>query len=160
MVRLSELPNPNRLELSNGEVSTASIGGSCDGLRTLKLDSVDLKGDGLKALASLPKLTRLDLKLKEHYSLEQIRDWFPSLRQLLIDDSRIVESEIVSVADQLGKLERLEILNAKLTKTSIAEFVKMTGLKSLVLRKSGLDSKAETDLKKLMPKCKIEVRDY
>jgi len=160
LVRLSKLPNLTSLVLSKGEFSPDSISGSCAGLRTLKLDSVDLKGDGLKALASLPRLTRLDLNLKEHYSLEQIRDWFPNLRQLRIDDSRIVESEIFSVADQLGKLERLEILNAKLTKASIAEFGKMTGLKHLVLRKTGLDSKAEPELKKLLPKCKVEVKNY
>jgi eukaryotic-like serine/threonine-protein kinase len=160
LVHLRALPNLKNLTLSKGEMNPVSLTAFCSNVGSLRLTDAKLTGDGLKGLESLPKLTSLDLKLKQHYSLTAIRNWFPNLKVLRIDDTAILESEIAAVADQLGTLQTLEIANAKLTKASIADFGKMTGLKNLVLRKTGLDSKAESELKKMLPNCKVEVKNY
>ncbi len=118
----------------------------------------------IKELASLPQLEFLDfdiIKNPRHTLafITQLADAIPELRGLRIHNEWITNKELADAVSRFQRLEKLELVGAKLTIMCGQSLSKLSSLKELTLIRCGLGSKDLSTISSALPGCRVTIDD-
>ena len=160
LTALSQLDSLRELSLNDCRLTdrTVSVIGKIASLEVLSLRNASQLGDrGVKRLASLEKLVRLDLggtKVSDAVG-EQLAA-YKNLKSLDLSRTKVTDA----IAEQLSELEKLVLLRldgTEVTDSSLATLAEMKSLRAVDLRKTKVTKAAVDAIKESNPNLRVKL---
>lgn len=124
---------------------------------TVELRGLPLSDDGLKALLTNVKLVGLDVSGSDisDRGLLEFANVRPQLRLLDLSFTRTSDEGLKALASQ-SELRHISLINCRVTDNGIASLTHLSQLREVYLRKTSISSQAAEQLRRKIPKCRVE----
>lgn len=153
----------NLVDLNIGETLVTSKGlpklKGLTRLQNLYIDNSNVGDENLDSICHLPELRRVSVS-RSHITDKGVKTLasLPMLEMLDVEYTVTITDKCIPDLRRMKKLRQLKIAHSRITSATVKDLKQMKQLEELVYSKNNFNLKDVAELKKSLPKCKIE--DY